>query len=118
MSAQLLASLPLQARFKPTTNRYTQMRGMAAEQNRIAKRVVDYLHHQILSNPEKHQRYTHEEVGAALGIAPRKVQLSLAHAGNTGISLEVTTKCRSAIKKSMRRSSERLNPRRKAQFAE
>ena len=102
MSPHMLASLPLQARFKPTTNRFTRMRVMAAEQNRIAKRVVDYLHQRILDNPDRHQRYTHEDIGVALGIDPRKVQLSLSHAGNTGITLEATPKCRVAIGKAMR----------------
>lgn len=84
------------------------MRVLATEQNLITKHVVDYLHQAILANPEKHQRYTHQEVGKALGVHPKKVQLSLAHADATGITLEVTAKDRAAIRKAMREQRSRV----------
>jgi hypothetical protein len=68
------------------------------EYNQTARRVVDHLHRQILDNPEKSQRYRHEDVGAALGIDPRKVRLSLAHAGGDWITVEVSAKDRAAIR--------------------
>ena len=100
--SRLVASLPLQARYRATTTKMFSVRGVVVQQNLIAKQVVDYLHQQILDNPQKHQRYTHAEVGAALGIDPRKVHLGLAHSDYHGITVEVTPKCRAAIKRALR----------------
>ena len=110
MSAHRPAPLPLHARIKPTLNMPSSARGVVVEQNRIARRVVDCLHKRILDNPDKHQHYSHEDVGAALGVDARKVRLSLAHAGLTGITVEVTTKSRAAIKEALRETAQ-IRPR-------
>jgi hypothetical protein len=98
MSAHLPAGLPLQARLKPTISRIGS-RIIAAEHNRIARRVVEYLHARILKDRRKHQSYSHQEVGAALGIEPRQVGASLAHAGTSITTVVVTEADRAAIKK-------------------
>lgn len=72
MSVHLPASLPLRARIKSTLNIRRSNRGNIVEANRTARRIIDYLHRRILENPDRYQRYTHEEVGAALGIDPKK----------------------------------------------
>lgn len=99
MTAHKPASLPLQARIKPTLNLRLAVRGMTIQYNQTARRIVDYLHRQILANPEKSQRYNFEEVGGALGIDPKKVRLCLAHSGIAWITVEVSAKDRAAIKK-------------------
>jgi hypothetical protein len=105
VSAHKPASLPLQARIKPTLNLRPAVRGVAIEQNQIARRVVDYLHNRILDNSEQCQYYRHEEVGVALGIDPRKVRLSLAHAGGDCITVKVLAKDRTAIRKLAKKRS-------------
>ncbi len=102
MSEHLPASLPLRARIKSTLNLRPAVRATTVNSNQTARRVVDHLHDRILANPEKHQRYTHQEVGEVLGIDPKKVRLSLAHAGARGITLEVTAKDRAAIKQTIK----------------
>lgn len=99
MSPHLPASLPLQARLKPTLSQARGTRTVAAEHNRVAHRVIAYLHERILKDRRKHQSYSHEEVGAKLGIEPRQVRASLAHAGVELITVRVSTEDRAAIKK-------------------
>lgn len=99
MSAHKPASLPLQGRIKSTMNLRAVVRAIAVEQNLIAKRVVEYLHARILENPDRQQTYRHEEVGAALGIDPRKVRLSLAQAGGEWITVDVSATDRAATRK-------------------
>ena len=98
MSAHLPASLPLKARLKPTISRVGS-RVIAAEHNRIARRVVDYLHERILKNRRKHQSYSHEEIAANLGIEARQVRASLAHSGTELVTVVVTPEDRAAIMK-------------------
>jgi len=105
MSPQKPASLPLQARIKSTLNLRPTNRGTTVDANWTARRVVAYLHRRILDNPDRHQHYSHEEIGAALGIDPKKVSLSLAHGGIRGISMDVTPESRKAIKKLMGKAS-------------
>jgi hypothetical protein len=93
------APLPLQARIKPTLNLRPAVRGVTIEYNQTARRIVDYLHRRILENPDRSQSYLHEDVGTALGIDPRRVSLSLAHAGVNRITVEVTAADRAAIRK-------------------
>ncbi len=99
MGPHKAASLPLQARIKPTLNLRPAVRGMTNQSNQTARRVVDYLHREILANPEKFQRYNFEKVGGALGLDPKKVRLSLAEAGPAWVSVEVSAKDRAAIKR-------------------
>jgi hypothetical protein len=99
MTAHRPADPPLQPRLKSTLNIRASVRDTAIAQNQIAKRVVDYLHSQILQNHDRLQIYRHEDIGTALGIDPRKVRLGLAHAGGDCITVEVTPQCRIAIKK-------------------
>ena len=105
MTAHIPAGLPLEARIKSTLNLRHAGRGLTIERNQTARRVVDYLHDQILKNPEASQRYRHEDVAAALGIDPRKVCLALAHAGGDWITVEVSAKDRAAIRKLAKKHS-------------
>jgi hypothetical protein len=98
------ASLPLQARIKPTLNLRPAVRGKTIEYNQTARRIVDYLHARILENPDESQTYLHEDVGAALGIDPQKVRLSLAHAGVNRITVEVTAADRAAVRELAKKS--------------
>jgi hypothetical protein len=90
VSAHLPASLPLQTRIKPTLKLRPAVRGAMIDQNQTARRVVDYLHKQNLDNPERHQRYRHVEVAAALGIDAHRVRLALAHAGSDLLAIQVS----------------------------
>lgn len=49
--------------------------------------------------PEKSQQYCFDDIGAALGIGRTKVRLSLAEAGLSWVSVEVSAKDRAAITK-------------------
>jgi hypothetical protein len=98
VSPHLPATVPPQARLKPTLSGAGSPT-LLVEHNQIARRVVDYLHQRILKDPRKHQTYSHEEVGAVLGIEPQKVRASLAHAGTELITVVVSTEDRAAIKK-------------------
>jgi hypothetical protein len=102
MSPRKSANLPLKARIKSTLNLRPSTRGFTVAANQTARRVVEYLHRRILENPDRYQRYSHEEVGAALGIDPKRVALSLAHGGLASTTVEVTPESRAAIAKSMR----------------
>jgi hypothetical protein len=98
MSPHIPAILPLQARLKSTFSRLPGNRITAAEHNRIAHRVVDYLHSRILKDRRKHQTYRLEEVAAKLGIKPQQVRASLAHAGTELITVVVTAEARDSIR--------------------
>lgn len=106
MSAHLPASLPLQARLKSTISQVRGARSVAAEHNRIARRVVDYLHERIMKDRRKHQVYSHEEVAAKLGIKPQQVKASIAHAGNDLTTVVLTAEDRVAIER-VRKASTR-----------
>jgi len=82
------------------------VRGATVEQNQTARRVVDYLHQKILENPERYQRYRHEEVAATLGIDPKRVRLALAHAGSDLLTVEVSAKDRAAIEKLTKKAAD------------
>lgn len=105
MTVHKSASLPLRARIKSTLNLRAAVRGATLAQNLTAKRVVDHLHDQILQSPEKSQRYNFDDIGAALGVNPAKVRLSLAEAGLAWVSVEVSAKDRAAIRKLAKKRS-------------
>ena len=99
MSAHLPASLPLQMRLKSTLSHVPGNRIVAAEHNRVARRVVDYLHQRILKDRRKHQTFSHEEVAAQLGIKAQQVRASLAHGGGELTTVVVTAEDRVAIER-------------------
>lgn len=90
---------------KSTVNLRAAGRVWTIAQNQAAQRIVDYLHEQILQNPEKSQRYLFDDVGAALGIHPRKVRLSLAEAGVAWITVEVSARDRATIGRLQRKQA-------------
>jgi hypothetical protein len=99
VSPHLRASLPLQARLKPTLSKAAGARLAAAEHNRIARLIVVYLHDRILKDRRKYQSYSHDDVAKALGLEPRQVRASLAHAGTDVTTVEVTAQERASLRK-------------------
>jgi len=76
---------------------------LASAQNQMAKRVVEYLHEEILKNSSPSQSYRYEDVALALGLDKRKVGLCLAQGGVDRITVNVTAKDRVAIKGFLKR---------------
>jgi len=96
-----MPQLPIQPHFK-SYGRSERTREKAIEFNRMAQRVADYVHEQILATARDVQVYSYFSIAQPLGLEVEQVRAAIGRGGFNGITFGVDAADREAIEAHLR----------------
>ncbi|MHC2276364.1 hypothetical protein ACVME8_002975 [Bradyrhizobium diazoefficiens] len=89
--------LPLRPRLKNYRGSDPKKLGRVIERNKMAERVVEYVHRLIANNSADLQPYLYADIGRDLELSADHVEASIMYGGHNGITIGVTEQDRFAL---------------------